>query len=46
MTARVCVYSSFTYSYASRARILAQSVRAIHPEWELRAVLVDRPPPG
>ena len=43
---RVCCYTSFTYSYLSRARILAQSVRRAHPDWVMHAVLVDDAPPG
>ena len=43
---RVCCFTSFTYSYLPRAQILAESVRAVHPEWELRALVVDKPPPG
>ncbi|RBP04636.1 rhamnan synthesis protein F [Roseiarcus fermentans] len=42
----VHVFTSFTYSYLSRARVLAKSVRRRHPDWTLWAVLVDRPPPG
>ena len=42
----VHVYTSFTYAYLSRARILARSVRARHPDWTLWAFLVDRPPDG
>ena len=43
---RICCYTSFTYSYLSRARILAQTVRRAHPDWAIHAVLVDAPPPG
>ena len=43
---RTCCYTSFTYSYLSRARILAQTLRRAHPDWAIYAVLVDEPPPG
>lgn len=41
----VC-FTSFSYSYLPRARVLAETLRAAHPEWPLYAVVVDRPPPG
>ncbi len=46
MSASVCCYTSFTYSYLPRARILAQTWRAAHPDWAIHAVMVDEPPPG
>ncbi len=42
----MCCYTSFTYSYLSRARILAQTLRRAHPDWAIYAVMVDEPPPG
>ena len=42
----VCCFTSFTYSYLPRARILAQTLRLAHPDWAIHAVLVDVPPPG
>lgn len=42
----VHVYSSFTYSYLDRARVLAASLRKHHPEWKIWAVLVDKEPEG
>ena len=42
----VCCFTSFSYSYLPRARILAQTLRAAHPDWAIHAVLVDEPPPG
>ena len=42
--ANVDVYTSFSYAYLSRARILAQSLRRSNPDWRIWAVLVDRPP--
>lgn len=44
--ASVCCYTSFSYSYLARARILAQTLRRAHPDWAIHAVLVDKPPPG
>ena len=43
---RICCYTSFTYSYLPRARILAQTLRRAHPDWVIYAVLVDEAPPG
>ncbi|MCX7381252.1 MAG: hypothetical protein NT133_07520 [Alphaproteobacteria bacterium] len=43
---RVACYTSFTYAYLSRARILVASLRRHHPDWEIWALLVDEPPPG
>lgn len=43
---KVLCYSSFTFSYLNRARVLFQTVRRFHPDWELVALMVDRPPPG
>ena len=43
---KVMVYSSFTYSYLNRARVLYQSLRRFHPDWELVALITDLPPPG
>jgi hypothetical protein len=40
----VVCFTSFSLSYLSRARVLAETVRAAHPDWPLWAVLVDRPP--
>lgn len=41
----VC-FTSFTFSYLPRARVLAETLRAAHPGWQLWAVVVDQPPPG
>lgn len=37
-------YSSFTFSYLDRARVLFETVRRHHPEWEIVALITDRPP--
>lgn len=41
----VACFTSFSYAYLPRARVLAQSVRRLHPEWRLWALVTDRPPP-
>lgn len=43
---KVLCYSSFTFSYLNRARVLYQTLRRFHPDWELVAVITDRPPLG
>jgi len=43
---KVLCYSSFTFSYLNRARVLFQSLRRFHPDWELVALITDAPPPG
>jgi hypothetical protein len=43
--ATIC-FTSFSLAYLPRARVLAQSLRAAHPHWELWALLVDVPPAG
>ncbi|ACG76899.1 conserved hypothetical protein [Phenylobacterium zucineum HLK1] len=43
---KVLVYSSFTFSYLNRARVLYQTLRRFHPDWELVALITDRPPEG
>lgn len=42
----VHVYTSFSYSYLDRARVLAQSIRRHHPDWVIWAVLTDKEPEG
>lgn len=43
---KVLAYSSFTFSYLNRARVLFQTLRRFHPDWELVALITDEPPPG
>jgi Rhamnan synthesis protein F/Nucleotide-diphospho-sugar transferase len=38
------VFTSFTYAYLSRARVLAKSIRRRHSDWVIWAVLVDVAP--
>ncbi len=42
----VHVYTSFSYSYLDRARVLAASLRLHHPDWVIWAVLTDKAPEG
>jgi hypothetical protein len=42
----VLCFSSFTFSYLNRARVLFQTLRRFHPDWELVALITDEPPPG
>jgi len=39
-------YTSFSYSYLNRARVLAETLRRHHPDWVLWAVVTDREPEG
>jgi len=41
----VC-FTSLTLAYLPRARVLAETLRAAHPDWRLWAVLVDKLPPA
>lgn len=43
---KVLCYSSFTFSYLNRARVLYQTLRRHHPDWELVALITDEPPAG
>ena len=42
----VHVYTSCSFSYINRARVLADSVKRLHPDWQLWIVLVDQAPLG
>ncbi len=44
--ARVVCFTSFTFAYLARARVLAESVRRLHPDWALWAVVTDVAPEG
>lgn len=37
-------FTSFTFSYLARATILARTLRAVHPDWILWALITDEPP--
>jgi len=43
---KVLCFTSFTFSYLDRARVLFHTLRQHHPDWELVALITDRPPPG
>ena len=43
---RVLCFSSFSFGYLNRARILFESLRRHQPEWELVALVADKPPPS
>lgn len=42
----ICCYTSFTYAYLGRARTLLATLRDVHPDWTVCAVVIDEPPPG
>lgn len=42
----VHAYTSFSYSYLNRARVLASSLRCQHSDWILWAIMTDRAPEG
>lgn len=39
-------FTSFTYAYLSRARVLAMTLRRVHPDWTIWALIVDELPEG
>jgi hypothetical protein len=43
---KVLCYTSFTFSYLNRARVLFQTLRQHCPHWELAALITDEPPAG
>lgn len=43
---RVLCYSSFTFGYLNRARVLFQSVKQYHPDWDCIALITDDAPAG
>lgn len=43
---KVICYSSFTFGYLNRARVLFASVKKHHPDWHCVALVTDEPPPG
>ena len=38
---KVLCYSSFTFSYLNRARVLYSTLRRFHPDWELVALILS-----
>ena len=43
---KVTCFSSFTFAYLDRARVLFKTLRRFHPDWDLAALITDEPPPG
>jgi hypothetical protein len=44
--ARIAVFTRATYTYFSRARTLAASLKRFHPDWDMVLLIPDDPPPG
>lgn len=44
--ASVHVYTSFNFHYLAKARVLATTLKRLHPDWVMHACLVDREPEG
>jgi hypothetical protein len=40
----IFAYTSFSYSYLNRARVLAKTLRARHPDWVIWAIVTDKEP--
>jgi hypothetical protein len=40
---KVHCFTSFTFSYLTRAQILVDTLKAVHPDWTIWAVMVDEP---
>jgi hypothetical protein len=43
---RVHCFTSASYSYLDRARVLGETVREYHPDWKFSFCLCDKEPPG
>lgn len=46
MKRKVAVYTSFTFSYLAKARVLAESLKKHHPDWDFYALMTDQTPEG
>ena len=46
MRKKVYCYTSLTFSYLSRARVLVWSLKRFHPDWHFIAVITDKVPEG
>jgi hypothetical protein len=44
VSAKVHCFTSFTFSYLPRALILVRTLRSVHPDWVLWAIVPDEPP--
>jgi hypothetical protein len=42
----VVCFTSFTFSYLTRALIMVRTLRQAHPTWKIWALITDKPPPG
>jgi len=42
--ANVHCYTSFNFHYLAKARVLASTLKRLHPDWTMHACLVDREP--
>lgn len=43
---KVTCFSSFTFAYLNRARVLYSTLRKFHSDWNLVALITDEPPAG
>jgi hypothetical protein len=43
---KTAVFTSVTFAYLDRARVLFHTVREFHPDWDIWLCLVDEKPPG
>ncbi len=41
---KVAVYTSFTFSYLAKARVLAETLKKHHPDWDFYALMTDETP--
>ena len=39
-------FTSISFSYLAKAKVLASSVKRHHPDWRMIVCITDRPPPG
>jgi hypothetical protein len=44
--AGVVAYTSLTFGYLARGAVMARTLRAVHPDWTIIALIVDIRPPG
>lgn len=42
----VCCFTSFTFSYLAKARVLGRTLKKHHPDWVFVALITDLPPAG
>lgn len=43
---KIVCFSSFTFAYLDRARVLFSTIGKYHPDWKRIALITDRPPTG